>query len=465
MEQRAMGGSSRTGFRVASGIIGVGLAGLAFFADRLGIGASGGFGTGQIMLVIAGVSLLLVALLGRRLIPLYKGAALLLLNTVVLLIALELASAGLIQFVGPGSSPGNANLRYRESLENVSFYAGRTWAEAFWKEHWAVEREQIYQPWVLWHIAPHSGSFVNVDASGIRVTPGAACAEGAVRIFVFGGSAVWGFGAPDDGTIPAHMQKALTESGQHACVMNYGQNGFVSTQDVLELQRAIVAGNTPDIAVFYNGYNDISAAALNGQANAHLYYSRIARRFESDAPDAAGASGPAGLLRATRTWILLERIARRAPAQPAGALAGARTAPGDAAVATLADSVAHVYVTNFRTIAALAAAHGFTFHVFWQPLLPLSAKPRTAEEERMGQGLGPILPLAQAIFDRLPAGMPADPRFHDLRAVFDQDSTLAYIDFVHLTPDANRIIAERILRELKGERERELEGGQLEERE
>jgi len=451
MEQAGSSSSSRTGLRVAAGIIAAGLVGLALFADRLGTGTSGGFGMGQIMLVIAGVGFLTAALLGRRLIPLYKGTALLLLNTVVLLIALELAAAGLLHFLAPGSPQGNANLRYRESLENVSFYDGRTWAEAFWQEHWAVEREQIYQPWVLWHIAPHAGSFVNVNAAGIRNTPGADCAGGALRIFVFGGSAVWGFGAPDDGAIPAHMQAALTESGQHACVTNYGQNGFVSTQDVLELQRAISAGNTPDIAVFYNGYNDISAAALNGHAGAHLYYSRIARRFEGDAPDAARGPGLTDLLRTTRTWALIQRLPRRAPAQQSAAGPGARTAPSDAAVAALADSVVHIYLTNFRTIEALAGAHGFSFHVFWQPLLPLSAKPRTAEEERMGQGLGPILPLAQAVFDRLPAAMPPDRRFHDLRAVFDQDSALAYIDFVHLTPDANRIIASRIIRELKGE--------------
>ncbi len=446
------GGKQKTG-RLGVGLTGVLLVLFALAADQLSPGGSGGFGRGQLLIAMAGAALIAGSLAGRRIVPLYKGLALLLLNTLVVLVVVEIAATAVLRLLGSGPPAGDAATRYRQRIEQVSYYADQPWAAEFWAEHWRAEQQQIYQPWVLWRIAPHTGRHVNVSAIGLRHTPGAVCTPGARRIFVFGGSAVWGWGAPDDGTIPAHLQAALDAAGHSTCVTNFGQNGFVSTQDVLELQRAIAAGNVPDVAIFYHGYNDISSAALQGRAGAHLYYDRIARRLETEAPAPAREPGWSAALRATRTWALIERASTRA-SRPDPAAAGPQpTPPPDApGVQGLADSVLQVYHANVRTIAALAGQYGFDWHVFWQPVLPVSGKPRTAEEEGMGSSLGPILPLARAVFAGLAAAPPADPRFHDLRAVFDRDSTAIYIDFVHLTPPANRTVALRILEAMAGGR-------------
>ncbi|MCI0432215.1 MAG: SGNH/GDSL hydrolase family protein [Gemmatimonadetes bacterium] len=449
---------TRAGSRLRAGLIAMGVvvAGLAIGADLLAPGGSSGFGRGQLLLATAGVLLVAAGLLGGRAVPLYKGFALVLVNTAVLLVALEATSALILRFLG-GSNRVDPDARYREGIEEVSWYYGRPWAEDFWSEHWEAERQQRYQPFVVWRIAPYTGTHVNVDEPGIRSTPGADCGAGAQRIGVFGGSAVWGWGAPDDETIPAHLQRALGASGIRACVTNYGQNGWVSTQDLIELQRLIAAGEAPDVAIFYNGYNDIGAAAQSGQAGEHLFQNRIARQFEGR-DNTAPERGALPLVRQTRTWAL---IARLTTPDAGGERRPGRDAPSAAepAVADLADAVVRIYVANYRALIALAREHDFSLHVFWQPLLPLSGKPRTPEEGRMGRNLGPILPLAEAVFARMTEAIPRDPHFHDLRAMFDQDSSLAFIDFVHLTPDANQKVAMRILAELElqGEGEREFE--------
>jgi hypothetical protein len=72
-----------------------------------------------------------------------------------------------------------------------------------------------------------------------------------VRIWVFGGSTVFGMGVPDWATMPSQLLAVLNE-GSLGCVQvtNLGVEAYVSTQEVLLLLEELKAGRRPDITVF-----------------------------------------------------------------------------------------------------------------------------------------------------------------------------------------------------------------------
>ena len=71
--------------------------------------------------------------------------------------------------------------------------------------------EQMYVPYVVWHRRPFAGELVNVDSRGERVTHFVSDAPGALRVWLLGGSTIWGMGAPDAETIPSRLARILNE--------------------------------------------------------------------------------------------------------------------------------------------------------------------------------------------------------------------------------------------------------------
>ena len=119
----------------------------------------------------------------------------------------------------------------------------------YWRE-FGVSRRQAYRPYVLWRRHAFSGKTINVDADGVRLTPGAVCGPSSFKVFVLGGSTVWGTGAADWNTLPAHLQTELQRvSARPVCVVNFGESAWVSTQSVLQLLLQLQAGNVPDLVI------------------------------------------------------------------------------------------------------------------------------------------------------------------------------------------------------------------------
>ena len=127
---------------------------------------------------------------------------------------------------------------------------------------------------------------------------------------MFGGSAMWGWGAPDWGTIPAYLQTELERAGDRpVCVVNYAENGFVSTQNVIQLSLLLAAGDVPDVVVFYDGVNDVLAARQTGQPVLHQNLTQIATRF------GAPQQPLLAWVRTLNTFRLVESFVVHAPAR------------------------------------------------------------------------------------------------------------------------------------------------------
>lgn len=113
------------------------------------------------------------------------------------------------------------------------------------------------------------GNYVNVTDGARRTLPPPACSCTPLRVWLFGGSAAFGIGQRDEGTIASALGRAAAQDGFALDVVNFGQKGATIVQELETFRTRLERGDPkPDLAVFYDGYNDVTAftvrTALHG---------------------------------------------------------------------------------------------------------------------------------------------------------------------------------------------------------
>ncbi len=344
-------------------------------------------------------------------------------------------------------------LRYRrptrpDRTAAADAYAGVAWSEAYFDEfHRAVRVD--WKPYVEWWQRPFRGEFVTIDERGLRPTPGEADAgEAAIRILCFGGSTMMGMGARDEHTIPAVLARRLGELGHSVAVTNYGQLGHNSTQEAISLQQLLKTGERIDIAVFYDGINEMACAEQTGHADGLFNEARRRAEFNLLLPDRRRdlilAASMAAVPRTLRRLRQLTGLALRGPS-PAP--------PADLSqidMAGLARKVMSVYNENLRLIRLLAREYGFCPIFFWQPAIT-TKKSKTADEQRWERDYthnpGSRTRLYTAIVNERRGCRELAQAFDtvDLSALFDAWTDPVYIDLYHLSEAGNAAVAEAML--------------------
>jgi lysophospholipase L1-like esterase len=379
----------------------------------------------------------------------YRVTAIIVLNVIVLLVLAESTATVLLRIArSPIGTAIHAGATGRPAdlvghYASLPYYTAQTWTRRYWQEHEAALAKD-YHPYVIWRSPAFDGALLTIEPPGVRHTPGAECVPGAPRVFLFGGSAMWGWGAPDWETIPAHLQRILrSESGGPVCLVNYAENAYVSTQSLIQLLLLIEAGDVPDAVIFYDGVNDVLAARQSGRAIVHQNLAEIAARVR-------GGRHP--LLEWLSGWNVVTVMQHLEADRGLRAHGAAQISPG-AEVDRLAQSVTNAYLSAYRIVGALAELHGFEYEFFWQPHLLVGAKPLTPEEERMKNGgLDWILrldPALRRLFEETYAGIAAaaaeDEHLHYLGDIFDRESAQIWIDtWGHVTPAGNALVAKAI---------------------
>jgi hypothetical protein len=390
---------------------------------------SGGFGVLQTGVLIVGLFLAFVALAGRRTPAVWRGLGLVLLNTVLLLIALELVSGLILRVMNRGRASADfAELPFFRDAE------GR----AVIRDYGAIIEHDRYEPYVLWKRAASSARYVNVDSAGIRRTVGSSCEPGAPIVFAFGGSTMFGAYAPDDGTIPSYMTETFARAlGRPVCVTNFGELAWNSTQELIFLQRQLQRGARPDYVIFYDGVNDTFGAYARTNPYVHHNVNIIAAHFEQTMP----------VLRRRLAQTRIMRLAGRIRGQPFVVPVPERFKPLDLTVDELAAGTMAVYLENHRMVGALAREYGFEYAFFWQPMISTTGKRLTPFEAAERGRLEPdVVALFNAMQDRIEAATAERPKLHDLTTVLDGDTTDIFYDWHHVVPAGNRIIADAIAR-------------------
>jgi lysophospholipase L1-like esterase len=327
-------------------------------------------------------------------------------------------------------------------------YRGAAWSIPYFEEFRRGVRTD-WKPYVGWWQRPFRGTYVSIDERGLRLTPGERDATpGAVRIWCFGGSTMMGMGVRDAHTIPALLARRLAENGHTVAVTNLGQLAHNSTQEAISLHQLLKKGTPPDVAVFYDGVNDMMAAEQTGDADRMFHEAARRAEFNLLFPDRRRDLAAAALI------ALFPRTLRRLRAVTGLALRGpASVAPTDLTgrdLEDLARRVVGAYAANLRLVGLMAKAHGLRALFFWQPVIT-TKQVKSPDEQYFAAQFTTDTAARQRLYDAIIAArkrhpdLVAMPDAIDLSRLFDGCQDPVYIDFYHLSEPANAVVVEAML--------------------
>ena len=186
----------------------------------------------------------------------YTSLALLCFNTAVLLTVI--IALYLLLFTQQDTA-NRVLTQYADKLPTVYPELNGSEIEQLIHETWS--RQYAYAPYTHFIERPYNGTYVNINTNGIRHGLGPQQwppSKDNYVIFIFGGSTTFGYGLPDNNTIPSNTYRILTEQqdNKKVAVYNFGQSNYYSTQEMLLFTRLLQQGITPDVAVFIDGIND-----------------------------------------------------------------------------------------------------------------------------------------------------------------------------------------------------------------
>jgi hypothetical protein len=369
-----------------------------------------------------------------------------------------------------GRAAASVDERYFETPRNVTLadddlratlpaydgvdYDPRTLLEEVHKSDRAV-----YQPFTMWKRRPYRGEYTTIDVNGLRRTVGNSSEVHALQVWMFGGSTVWGVGAPDNETIPSHLAKLLNDRfGIDTDVWNLGERGFTSTQEVIYLMRELQVGRRPDVVLFYDGANDATAISLWPEfPGAHVSYETVRDRFEAINHDNGFGSfmRSTGLYRASR--IVLDRLEDDPFERDGFIVHSSNDNDSEPDYDWLAERGIDLWLTNARVLEGLSRKYNFDVLMFFQPGLWSDAKPLDPSEEMLLKTEAEFASLKTVM--RVRAGMASalDAKLIDspgansvvsLNELFANTPEPVYIDYVHITGRGNEIAAARIASEM-----------------
>lgn len=319
-------------------------------------------------------------------------------------------------------------------------YGGERWPVDHYQE--LLQIGDRWEPFVYFRQKPFSGKTIHVDAEGRRAvwSPREPARSGRpVRLYFLGGSALWGFGARDDHTIPSYVVQDLDRRGTRVEVTNLSEIGYVNTQEMIDLIRALRHGERPDFVIFYDGVNDTTSALLDGVAGVSTNESNRRREFNLlQSPKGLATNFFGHLIKESASLRFAQAVRRRS-----GAADDARhPAPEASDRGRLADDVVRCYRANLKMIRNLGEAYGFQPLFFWQPTV--FNKPRLVPfeaEEKLNYAW--TEPLFRDVYKRVrdSSELKGDSSFHDLSPLFEAESELVFIDYCHTTEAGNARIA------------------------
>lgn len=341
---------------------------------------------------------------------------------------------------------------------------------AWWTDYFSQTQKSrvIWIPYSYWISAPLKEKYINIDSNGLRHTwhngmLNGASTKNVFRIFMFGGSTMFGFGATDDYTIPSVLVKDLAQRGISGVeITNFGQPGYVSTQEIILLFAQLRRRNMPDLVIFYDGYNDTYSAFQNGQAGVTENESNRAREFNltnTHLPEA----------RRQLYWFTAKTFIGHLPIVEMMAIGLRKIMPGvplkDLAAEPggiwtwehlgsppegLARSTAQTYLDNMHCVAELGRRTGFSSLFYWQPTL-YSKAGYSADEAKIVAAdtlAKKASPFFQQVNHELYAAASTAPykadRLEFLTDVLPATKSCYFGDFMHVVGDCNEIIARKM---------------------
>lgn len=291
-----------------------------------------------------------------------------------------------------------------------------------------------YEAFVGWKTLPYKGETLTISQDGNRMHA-ASESKKLQSVHFFGGSTMWGEGSDDDHTIPA----LFSEKNPEFEVYNHGQLAYNSRQELDALISLYATGGKPDVVVFYDGVND--AAFLCPKEIKKLPAHRLVPMYREKL-----YVGKTAFVKEVAGKIFVENIfgvIRKATYKPTP-----ENTPYDCiSNPEKAEQIAEMMMKNWEMAQEIVTNRGGRFVAILQPAAFIGS-PKT-DHLSLDEDLGKNF---QAIYVLLKKKIAE--RNHqwivDLSDRFDKDEYI-YIDFCHVSPNGNEIIAKEVSGIVKNE--------------
>jgi lysophospholipase L1-like esterase len=349
-------------------------------------------------------------------------------GNIAVLIGMILVLLFLFSLVGDGYNFAKSFVPKNDKRADLPIYQDHEKARRIFRDQKASD--SLYVPFAEWRQPQYASENLNIDENGYRThTIGTDNAPGAQTLGFYGSSTVWGTGVDDNNTLPAQFDKIT----QQYVVRNYGERGYTSMQNLIDLVTQINTGRAPRNVIFYGGLNDINVhcnLALTTRLNSHGTERRIQGALD----------------RTANRHYLYNNLIAPLFALASSALVNNKDAriPGCSNNPKRAEEVAELMVKNFEMIRTLVDGYGGRFHLFVQPSAYFG-NPRIdyldfddAEFSFEKTEAVTVMPL---VLNKLNERGPQ--WFTDLRDAFDGNDYFL-IDHGHPSPAGNALLAERI---------------------
>lgn len=327
---------------------------------------------------------------------------------------------------------------------NADCYPDEPWVKEYYQE-FTSSNSATWQPYVYWSRKPFSGEYINIDKEGIRKTsfklhpfiPGSP----PTKIFFFGGSSMWGSGVRDAYTIPSLTGNNLSRKAYNTQISNFGESGFVSTQELIRLMIELRKGNIPDIAVFYHGANDIFSCLQSGVAGIPQNEDNRNKEFNT-------------LKEKKKSFLVfLQSLSNLSTIKFVNVKFGRKQMKfvdrDEDESNLLAGKTVLLYNENIRIINALAKQYGFQALFYWQPLI-FDKPGLTAYEAGEIKKVKALQSFSGKVQNELFSGNIKfeNIRFDNISIIFKQVDQAVFIDWCHTGEFGNEVIAQRISNDL-----------------
>ncbi len=344
-----------------------------------------------------------------------------------------------------GSSPPDVHLASR-----LSIYGGESWAHELFDELNAdiLRHRFVADPFRGWRMVEYEGKWTHANPEGVRATwaPPGRVNSTAAKLWIFGGSTTWGFGARDDQTLPSWVSRLAHKQGRPLQVTNYGTLAYTLMQEIAHLVQLLKQGERPDLVVFYDGVNDVYASYARGTPGSVI---DVLGTLETRRELTPLQQVRTGFLRFAQDHSALYQsvtiLAAKGSPRPPVSETGAGW--DEAALLDLAHGIAEHHMECLHLVEQLARAYDFDFLSFWQPVTftETTLHPEEQTDPRVSdEGLGL---LHRQVRDRLQELAP--DRLHDVSMALESRSDPVYLDYCHVSEDGNRLLAEIIWESIK----------------
>ena len=135
-----------------------------------------------------------------------------------------------------------------------------------------------YTPWVDYKNIDFTGKYVNTQGFVRKSIPDkitSSTGTQPLKIYLFGGSTMFGFNVMDSETIPSALANIYREkcSGCRSVeVYNYGIPAYYSYNELMLLTHLVYSGSKPDIAIFLDGLNEFVIVRAARERVPWFYY-------------------------------------------------------------------------------------------------------------------------------------------------------------------------------------------------